>query len=189
VALSTAALLVSLPVIGVIAVLVKLTSKGRVFFAQERVGENGRVFRMYKFRTMVEGAEEKLKDLVDLDKLTEPVFKLDQDPRITPLGRWLRRTSIDEIPQFFNVLRGDMSLVGPRPEEKAVVERYSIWQRRRLKVKPGITGLQQVECRGSKSLSERVLHDIAYIRRQSFLLDMSILLRTIFVVLIGRGAR
>ena len=159
-----------------------------MIFRQERVGQHGRVFTMFKFRTMVADAEARLREILDLDALDEPVFKFENDARVTRVGRFLRKSSLDELPQLFNVLRGEMSLVGPRPEERAIVERYNIWQRRRLKVKPGITGLQQVMNRGIPDLAERIKYDIYYIRRQSFLLDLSILLRTIFVVLSGKGA-
>ena len=183
------ALLVLLPVILAIVVAIKVTSAGDAVFSQVRAGKDGRAFRMYKFRTMVADAEERLSEVVDLDGLDQPVFKIENDHRVTRVGRLLRRASLDELPQLWNVLRGDMSLVGPRPEELRLVERYDVWQRRRLKVKPGITGLQQVEARGSLStLKERVPLDVFYIRHQSLLLDVVILLRTVAVVLHGRGA-
>jgi len=188
VVVSLGVLVLLAPLLGLVALLVRLGSRGPVLFVQVRAGENGRPFRMYKFRTMVEDAERRLAEVVDVDKLAEPVFKVARDPRVTPAGRWLRRLSIDELPQLVNVLKGDMSLVGPRPEELALVGRYDVWQRRRLKVKPGITGLQQVERRAAPSLAERVRYDIAYIRRRSFLLDLVILLRTFGAVLRGRGA-
>jgi lipopolysaccharide/colanic/teichoic acid biosynthesis glycosyltransferase len=177
------------PLLLAIAGAIKLGSKGPVFFVQERAGVGGRPFPVYKFRTMVEDAEARLKEVVDVDKLDEPVFKLERDPRITGVGHFLRRTSLDEIPQLLNVLKGDMSLVGPRPEEVSMVARYDVWQRRRLKVKPGITGLQQVVARGGPSLNERVRLDVYYIRKQSLLFDAVILLRTVWVVLRGTGAR
>jgi exopolysaccharide biosynthesis polyprenyl glycosylphosphotransferase len=188
--LVSATLLVLLaPLLGAIALAVRLGSRGPVLFVQERAGEGGRPFRMLKFRTMVHDAERRLGEVVDVERLAEPVFKVANDPRVTRVGRLLRRYSLDELPQLWNVLRGDMSLVGPRPEEARLVARYDVWQRRRLKVRPGITGLQQVEARGALSdLNERVRLDIYYIRKRSFLLDLVILARTVAVVLSGKGA-
>jgi lipopolysaccharide/colanic/teichoic acid biosynthesis glycosyltransferase len=127
--------------------------------------------------------------VVDVESLPEPVFKVEDDPRVTRFGRFLRRTSLDELPQLWNVLKGNMSLVGPRPEEERIVARYDENQRRRLKAKPGITGLQQVEARGVTSLDERIRLDVIYIRRRTFLFDLWILARTVLAVLSGRGAR
>lgn len=186
---SLAVLLLSAPLWVVIVAAIRLTSPGPVFFRQQRCGEGGRPFLMLKFRTMVPDAEQRLPELLNVEQLSEPVFKLDNDPRVTRVGRVLRRTSLDELPQFVNVLLGQMSVVGPRPEEKRMVERYNVWQRRRLKVKPGITGLQQTTNRGNSSLSERIKYDIYYIRRRSFLLDLNIIVRTVWVVLRGDGAR
>ncbi len=187
-AASAVALVLLAPLFAAVAAAIKATSPGPVFFVQTRAGEGGRPFRMLKFRTMVANAEARLAEVVDVAKLEEPVVKVVDVPRVTRVGRWLRRLSLDELPQLVNVLRGDMSLVGPRPEELRMVERYDVWQRRRLKVKPGLTGLQQVERRGTTSLNERVRLDILYIRKQSFLLDLVIILRTVWVVLTGRGA-
>ncbi len=170
------------------AIAVKLGSKGPAFFGQRRVGENGRVFTMWKLRSMVVDAEARLGEVVDVAALAEPVFKVENDPRVTRVGRFLRRTSLDELPQLWNVLKGDMSLVGPRPEEEKIVARYDAHQRRRLKAKPGITGLQQVEARGTASLEERIRLDVIYIRRRTFVFDLWILARTGFTVLSGRGA-
>jgi lipopolysaccharide/colanic/teichoic acid biosynthesis glycosyltransferase len=170
-----------------LCLLVKLHDKGPVFFVQERAGLHGRPFRMYKFRSMVKDAERQLKDLVDLDALDEPVFKIRNDPRVTPVGRILRRTSLDEIPQLINVLKGEMSLVGPRPEEMSVVDLYTPWQRRRLKAVPGITGHQQIHNRGEPSLARRIQFDLIYVKHQSFLLDLYILVKTVKVVLFGKG--
>jgi exopolysaccharide biosynthesis polyprenyl glycosylphosphotransferase len=177
------------PLLILIAILIKTDSAGPVFFIQKRVGRAGRPFPMYKFRTMVVDAEQRLAGMLDLSKLREPVFKFEQDDRITRFGAILRKTSLDELPQLINVFLGQMSLVGPRPEERLLVDQYNIWQRRRLKVTPGITGLQQVMCRGVPDLAERVRYDIYYIRKQSFLLDIYILFKTIFVVFSGKGAR
>jgi lipopolysaccharide/colanic/teichoic acid biosynthesis glycosyltransferase len=125
---------------------------------------------------------------MDFDRLKEPVFKLRNDPRVTFFGKLLRKTSMDELPQLFNVVKGDLSLVGPRPEEMALVKRYDPFFRERLKVKPGVTGLQQIACRGSNSLTERMKYDLAYIKAQSLLLDMKILFKTIGVVLLQKRA-
>jgi exopolysaccharide biosynthesis polyprenyl glycosylphosphotransferase len=181
-------LIILLPVSLIIVLFICLDSKGSILFTQVRAGVSGKPFKMFKFRTMYSDAESRLNGLVDLDNLDEPVFKLKDDPRITRIGKFLRRTSLDEIPQFWNVLKGDMSLVGPRPEETQLVDKYNIWQRRRLKIKPGITGMQQVMCRGTTSLTDRVKFDIYYIRKHSILLDMWIIFRTIPVVISGKGA-
>ncbi len=170
-----------------VALAVKLYDRGPVFFTQKRAGLHGKAFRMYKFRSMVVNAEERLKELVNLDELDEPVFKIRKDPRVTPFGRFLRRTGLDEIPQLINVLKGEMSLVGPRPEETSVAGRYTPWQRRRLKAVPGITGHQQVHNRGEASLSRRIEFDLVYIKHQGLLLDVYILLKTVKVVLSGSG--
>ncbi len=187
--LSSILLMLTLPISAVVALCVRLDSAGPVLYRQRRVGVGGRSFEMLKFRTMVQGAEELLPALVNVDELAEPVYKLDGDPRVTRVGRILRRLSLDELPQLWNVLLGEMSLVGPRPEEESLVARYDIWQRRRLKITPGITGLQQLHCRGSRSLEERVRWDIVYLRKESLLLDLWILIRTVAVVIRGKGAR
>jgi exopolysaccharide biosynthesis polyprenyl glycosylphosphotransferase len=184
---SSAVLLLGLPLWILIALLIKRHDGGPVFFIQTRAGLHGRPFPMVKFRSMSVDAEEKLGELVDLDGLEEPVFKIENDPRVTPIGRFLRRTSLDEMPQLLNVFKGEMSLVGPRPEETAVVERYTPWQRRRLKAVPGITGHQQIHNRGEPSLVKRVQHDLIYIKHQSLLLDLYILFKTVKVVLSGKG--
>jgi len=182
-------LILTFPICVIIAILIKIDSKGPLFFSQIRAGVGGKPFRMYKFRSMFPDAEQRLNELIDLDTLEEPVFKLEKDPRITRVGYWLRRMSLDEIPQFWNVIKGDMSVVGPRPEETQLVDKYNIWQQRRLKAKPGITGMQQVMCRGTTSLSDRIKFDIYYLRKHSLLLDIWIILKTLPVVISGRGAR
>ncbi len=181
-------LLIFAPLMLIVAILIRLDSKGPVLFVQKRVGENGQPFKIYKFRTMVEGSEEKLKELINLDALTEPVFKIKNDPRVTRLGRVLRRTSIDELPQLFNVLRGEMSLVGPRPEETQMVNRYNSWQRRRLMMKPGMTGPMQVNGRGDLPLDERIKLEVDYIYSYSLWTDIEILLKTIPTVIRGKGS-
>jgi lipopolysaccharide/colanic/teichoic acid biosynthesis glycosyltransferase len=176
----------TLPLWAVIALAVKVTSRGPVLFTQERAGLNGRPFRMFKFRTMVADAEERLKDLVRIEDLAEPVFKLKDDPRVTRVGRFLRRFGLDELPQLINVLRGEMSLVGPRPEVVALAERYNAEQRRRLLVKPGITGWQQVHNRGMPDMGARLAYDVYYLRNRSVPLDFCILAMTVFVIASGR---
>ena len=176
------------PLLVISAVLIKLDSRGPVFFRQVRVGKNGSRFRMYKLRTMVADAEKQLDELVDLDALDEPVFKIRDDPRITRVGRVLRRTSLDEVPQFINVLLGQMSLVGPRPEEEAVVALYDERQRQRLSVKPGLTGPMQVAGRGSLNFEERLALERDYLDNMTISGDIAILLRTPGAVIRGTGA-
>ena len=143
---------------------------------------------MYKFRSMVQEAEEMLPAMVNLGALTDPVYKLRDDPRVTRFGKLLRRTSMDELPQLFNILKGDMSLVGPRPEAQRIVFLYHEDHRKRLHVKPGLTGLQQIRCRGSKSMRKRMRYDLYYIKNRSLLIDLWILLETVTVVIRGKGA-
>lgn len=185
---STIALTISAPFLLMAAIAVKLDSKGPVFFRQVRVGKDGRKFTMIKLRTMVADAEEKLDELIDLDALDEPAFKIPNDPRITRTGQFLRRSSLDEVPQFINVLTGTMSLVGPRPEEEAVVALYDERQRLRLSVKPGLTGPMQVAGRGSLSFEERLALERDYLDNMTVSGDIGILLRTPKAVLKGDGA-
>jgi len=185
---SLAALALLSPFLLVAAVLIKLDSRGPVFFRQVRIGKNGKPFTMFKLRTMVQDAEQKLDDLIDLDALEEPVFKIANDPRVTRVGRFLRRSSLDEVPQFINVVRGDMSLVGPRPEEEAVVALYDERQRQRLSVKPGLTGPMQVAGRGSLNFEERLALERDYLDNLTISGDIGILLRTPRAVIKGDGA-
>jgi len=176
-------------VVGLSALAIKLTSPGPVFFKQERCGLNGRVFTMYKLRSMIDNAEQNRLELEALNEMDGPVFKLSRDPRTTPVGKLLRKFSIDEFPQLYNVLRGEMSLVGPRPPLPQEVARYERWQRRRLSMKPGITCLWQISGRNEISFHEWMKLDLTYIDNWSLLLDLKILLKTVPVVLLGRGAR
>lgn len=177
------------PLLLMVALLVGLTSPGPIFFMQDRVGLNKRRFRMYKFRTMVPNAEARLAELESLNEVSGPVFKMEKDPRITPIGRFLRRTSLDELPQLFNVLRGDMSLVGPRPLPVRDYEGFDQdWQRRRFSVRPGITCLWQISGRSSISFDKWMELDMQYIDKWSLWLDLKILVRTIPAVLGGSGA-
>ena len=177
----------ALPMAG-IALLVKLDSSGPVFYRQTRVGQDGRPFRIFKLRTMVDHAEEMLPQLVDLEALSQPAFKLRSDPRVTRVGRILRRWSLDEVPQLLNVLAGEMSLVGPRPEQVEVVALYTDDQRRRLAVKPGLTGPMQVNGRGDLPFEERLRMELDYIERYGLRHDLGILLRTLPAVMRGDGA-
>ncbi len=182
-------LALAVPLVAIAVVAIKLDSPGPIFFGQTRIGENGRRFRIYKLRSMVNDAERQLDSLLDLQQLAaEPAFKLADDPRVTRVGRILRRTSVDELPQFYNVLRGEMSLVGPRPEEERIVKLYSDLQRRRLAVKPGLTGPMQVSGRGSLTFSERLQLELEYIDHYSLRRDLAILLRTLPVIVQGKGA-
>lgn len=177
-----------LPLFFLCACLLKIESPGcPVMFRQKRTGKGGRPFLMYKFRTMVPNAEELKKELVHLNELEWPDFKITNDPRITRMGRFLRRTSLDELPQLLNVLHGEMSLVGPRPTS-FMAETYQLWQTERLDVLPGITGLWQILGRASMEFDERVRLDVAYIERRCLWLDMQILMRTVTAVLQQRGA-
>jgi exopolysaccharide biosynthesis polyprenyl glycosylphosphotransferase len=188
VAISTVLLAAGAPLLGLTALVIKLDSRGPVLFRQNRIGLNGQCFRMLKFRTMVRNAEELLPQLVALDRLPEPVFKLPSDPRVTRVGRVLRRTSIDELPQLWNVLCGHMSLVGPRPEEEQIVARYEPEHLVRLQVKPGLTGPMQVNGRGNLRLEERIAVEREYIENLSIARDLRILAVTASTVVTGRGA-
>jgi exopolysaccharide biosynthesis polyprenyl glycosylphosphotransferase len=181
-------LLVGLPLVGLIALGIRLTSTGSVLFRQTRCGLNGRYFTLYKFRTMVHDAEVRRRELLHLNEMTGPTFKLRSDPRVTPLGRLLRRFSLDELPQLWNVLRGDMSLVGPRPPIPEEVAQYQRWQRRRLSMKPGLTCLWQVSGRNEVDFDRWMELDLQYIDSWTPMLDLKILLKTIPAVLTGRGA-
>jgi exopolysaccharide biosynthesis polyprenyl glycosylphosphotransferase len=176
------------PVFAAIAAAIKISSPGPVLFRQERVGEKGRHFSIYKFRSMRCGAEEEVDQLRDLNEADGPIFKIRNDPRLTKVGAFLRRTSLDELPQLFNVLKGEMSLVGPRPPLPAEVEAYQPWHRKRLSVPPGMTGLWQVSGRSDLSFDEMVLLDIYYIENWTPWLDISIMLRTVPKVLLAQGA-
>jgi len=185
--ISAVALVVLAPLLAVIALLIRLDG-GPSLFVQRRAGLEGKEFRMLKFRTMTRNAESRLGEVVRFEELTEPVFKHRQDPRVTRVGRWLRRWSLDELPQLLNVLRGDMSLVGPRPEQVELVELYQPEQRVRLAVKPGLTGPMQVFGRGDLGFDERLAVERDYIENISLRRDLRILLMTVSPVLRGRGA-
>jgi len=174
-------------ILAVCAIAIRLDSPGPVFFTQRRTGRGGRQFRMYKLRTMVQNAEELKERYAHLNELEWPDFKISNDPRITRVGRVLRRTSLDELPQLLNVLLGDMSLVGPRPTSFPA-EDYSLWHTERLEVKPGVTGLWQISGRSELEFDDRLRLDISYVRNRSVQLDLQILVRTVGAVANGRGA-
>ncbi len=188
VALSFAALIVFSPVLLCIAAMIKLMSPGPVLFRQTRCGLGGRRFTLYKFRSMINNAEQMRAELHQLNELDGPVFKISDDPRITTVGRWLRRFSLDELPQLWNILLGDMSFVGPRPAVPEEVEQYEDWQRRRLRMRPGLTCTWVLEGRNHVDFNRWMQLDLTYIDNWSLWLDFKIFLRTIPIVLSGRGA-
>ena len=170
--------------------VIKATSKGPVFFAQTRVGINGRRFKIYKFRSMYQDAEERKAALMAQNEMKGLMFKMDNDPRITPIGRFLRKSSIDELPQFWNVLKGDMSLVGTRPPTEDEYEQYKNYHMRRLSIRPGITGLWQVSGRSDiKDFEDVVKLDLKYIDQWSLLLDFKLIIMTVGIVLFRKGAK
>ncbi len=176
------------PLFLLIAMMIKIDSPGSIFFAQERIGQNGRRFKLLKFRSMQENAEQMRESLLNLSEVSGPVFKIKDDPRVTKIGRFLRKTSFDELPQFINVLKGEMSLVGPRPPLPDEVTQYKNWQRRRLSIKPGITCIWQVSGRSDVAFEKWMEMDMEYIDNWSLELDMKILMKTVLVVLHGKGS-
>ena len=158
--------------------------KGPVFFSQKRIGKNGKIFKMYKFRSMVANAEDQLEELLKFNEVSGAMFKMKEDPRVTSIGRFIRKTSIDELPQLWNVVKGDMSIVGPRPPLLSEVKQYSDYDKQRLLVQPGCTGLWQVSGRSNLDFPQMVQLDLKYIQNRSFLLDMKIIFKT-FRVLLG----
>ena len=188
VTLAAAGVVALAPLLGAIALLIRIDSRGPALFRQWRAGQGGVPFQVLKFRTMVHDAEARLDEVVSVDQLEQPSFKLRADPRVTRIGRFLRQTSLDELPQLFNVLRGDMSLVGPRPEEVWLVERYAPEFRFRLEMRPGITGPMQVHGRGELTFQERVAVEREYVENYSLRKDVEILVATIAAVIRRRGA-
>nr|WP_238537544.1 sugar transferase [Sporolactobacillus vineae] len=182
-------LLILSPLFLLISILIKLDDPaGSVFFKQIRLGENGRIFTIYKFRSMVHQAEDLLGALIEKNETSGPMFKMKNDPRVTRFGRFLRKTSLDEFPQLVNVLKGEMSLVGPRPPLPREVADYTDYDRQRLLVRPGCTGLWQVEGRSSVGFASMVKLDIEYINRRGILLDLKIILKTILIIFHARNA-
>jgi exopolysaccharide biosynthesis polyprenyl glycosylphosphotransferase len=186
---SAMGIIFGLPLFTATAIAIKWLSPGEVAFKQVRIGLNGRKFVMYKFRTMVNGAEDKKREITSFNETNGPTFKMRNDPRITKFGNFLRRTSIDELPQLFNVLKGDMSIVGPRPPIPSEVKKYEVWQRRRLSMKPGLTCLWQANGRNNVDFDKWMRLDLEYIDNWSLGLDFKILLKTIPAVLFSIGAR
>ncbi|MCO7176716.1 sugar transferase [Sporolactobacillus kofuensis] len=171
------------PLFLLISIIIKLNDpEGPIFFKQNRVGKNGEQFRIYKFRSMVHHAEDLLDDLLDKNESSGAMFKIKNDPRVTQVGRFLRKTSLDEFPQLLNVLKGEMSLVGPRPPLLREVQQYSQYDKQRLLVKPGCTGLWQVEARSSVGFETMVELDIEYIKKRSTLFDIKIMIKTLFII-------
>ncbi len=185
---AAAAIILLFPVFLLTALAIKLDTPGPVFYRSTRVGRGGRTFTFYKLRSMIHGAEHHRHRIAHLNEVSGPVFKIARDPRITRVGRFLRRTSMDELPQFWNVLVGDMTLVGPRPPLPDEVEKYEPWQLRRLSVRPGITCLWQISGRSRLGFDEWMRLDMEYIERRSLGLDLKILAQTIPAVLSGQGA-
>lgn len=173
----------------IVAILIKIEDpKGPVFFKQVRVGKNEKEFYMYKFRSMVSDAEEKLKDLLQYNEVSGAMFKMKDDPRITKIGKFIRKTSIDELPQLLNVIKGDMSLVGPRPPLPREVKEYSTYDKQRLIVTPGCTGLWQVSGRNSLGFKEMVELDLEYISNQNIVFDLRIIFKTVFMLFGSKNA-
>jgi lipopolysaccharide/colanic/teichoic acid biosynthesis glycosyltransferase len=185
--LSLLVLPILVPVLALCALAIRIDTPGAPFFRQQRTGRHGRRFGMYKLRTMVQNAGELKARYAHLNELSWPDFKIKDDPRVTRVGAFLRRSSLDELPQIFNVLAGDMSLVGPRPTSFAA-DTYSLWHTARLDVKPGLTGLWQISGRSELQFDDRLRLDIAYIRSRCLKMDLLILLRTVGAVFSGRGA-
>jgi exopolysaccharide biosynthesis polyprenyl glycosylphosphotransferase len=185
---STILIILLAPVMLLIAVLIKLESPGPIIFRQERIGEYGRRFQMLKFRTMYQDADRRWQEVAKRDEQGRLIHKVKDDPRVTRVGRKLRRTSLDELPQLFNVLRGEMSLVGPRPEMPYIAAEYEPWQWQRFRVPPGITGWWQINGRSEKPMHLHTEDDLYYIQNYSFWLDLRILMRTLIVVWKGHGA-
>ncbi|HET6350074.1 MAG TPA: sugar transferase [Candidatus Krumholzibacteria bacterium] len=177
-----------LPIVPIIALMIKLDSPGPVFYRQDRIGRGGRPFRFYKFRSMYREADRRRAELQHRNEQDGPVFKIKADPRITPVGQFLRRSSVDEIPQIINVLRGEMSVVGPRPALPAEVARYQPWHRRRLDVKPGITCLWQIAGRSQIGFDEWMRLDMEYLRTRGLRTDLTIFAKTLPAVMARRGA-
>ncbi|HXV13317.1 MAG TPA: sugar transferase [Candidatus Krumholzibacteria bacterium] len=183
-----AILLLLVPVIPMVGLMIRMDSQGPVFYRQERVGKKGRPFKFYKFRSMRVDSDRLRAQLESSNEMTGPVFKMKNDPRVTAVGQFLRRSSLDEIPQIFNVLKGDMSIVGPRPALPGEVAKYEAWHRRRLDVKPGITCLWQVAGRSHVGFDEWMRLDIEYMSRRSLRTDLGIFVKTIPAVIARRGA-
>ena len=176
------------PIIAIVACAVKVTSKGPVFFSQKRVGKNGELFEMYKFRSMVVNAEELKENLEDQNEMSGPMFKIKDDPRITKVGKFIRKTSIDELPQLWNVLKGDMSLVGPRPSLPKEVEQFDNWMFKRLSVRPGLTCYWQVSGRNNIDFEDWMKLDCRYVDERNLWIDIKLIFKTVFVLFGDKNA-
>ena len=176
------------PIIAVVACAVKFTSKGPVFFSQKRVGKNGELFEMYKFRSMVVNAEELKENLEEQNEMSGPMFKIKDDPRITKVGKFIRKTSIDELPQLWNVLKGDMSLVGPRPSLPKEVEQFDNWMFKRLSVRPGLTCYWQVSGRNNIDFEDWMKLDVKYVEERNLWIDIKLIFKTVFVLFGDKNA-
>ncbi len=179
---SLCGLIILSPLLIIVAILIGLESKGNVIFVQDRVGINGKIFKMYKFRSMVCNAEELKRELLIQNEMSGPMFKMKNDPRITKVGRVIRKTSIDELPQLFNVLKGDMSLVGPRPSLPNEVDEFEDWMMKRLSVRPGLTCFWQVSGRNNIEFEDWMKMDIKYIEERNIFVDLKLIFRTFFVL-------
>ena len=176
------------PIIAIVACAVKFTSKGPIFFSQKRVGKNGELFEMYKFRSMVVNAEELKEDLEEQNEMSGPMFKIKDDPRITKVGKFIRKTSIDELPQLWNILKGDMSLVGPRPSLPKEVEQFDNWMFKRLSVRPGLTCYWQVSGRNNIDFEDWMKLDVKYVEERNIWIDIKLIFKTIFVLFGDKNA-
>ncbi len=176
------------PIIAIVACAVKVTSKGPIFFSQKRVGKNGELFEMYKFRSMVVNAEELKENLEDQNEMSGPMFKIKDDPRVTKVGKFIRKTSIDELPQLWNILKGDMSLVGPRPSLPKEVEQFDNWMFKRLSVRPGLTCYWQVSGRNNIDFEDWMKLDVKYVEERNIWIDIKLIFKTIFVLFGDKNA-
>lgn len=176
------------PVILIVGILIRLESEGEIIFSQNRIGLNGKKFKMFKFRSMVPNAEELKKKLLEQNEMSGPMFKMKDDPRITKLGKFIRKTSIDELPQLINVLKGEMSLVGPRPSLPHEVEKFEPWMMKRIEVKPGLTCYWQVAGRNNIDFEEWMQLDIDYVNDRSLMLDIKLIFKTFFVLFGDKNA-
>ncbi len=170
------------PILLIVAIAIKLESKGPIIFSQKRIGLKGKEFKMYKLRSMVEDAEKLKKDLMKSNEMSGPMFKMKDDPRVTRVGKFIRKTSIDELPQLVNVLKGDMSLVGPRPSLPKEVKKFKPWMKKRLEVKPGLTCFWQVSGRNNIDFEDWMKLDIKYVEERSFWVDIKLIFKTFFVL-------
>lgn len=176
------------PILLIVAILIKLESKGPAIFSQSRIGLNGKEFKMYKFRSMVQNAEELKEKLAKENEMSGPMFKMKNDPRVTKVGKFIRKTSIDELPQLFNILKGDMTLVGPRPSLPREVEKFESWMLKRLEVKPGLTCYWQVSGRNNIDFYEWMKLDLKYVNDMSFWLDIKLIFKTVAVLFGDKNA-